>query len=119
MNVKKASIVSLIILIVMSIMYDNIYTIGIVSGEYTYNFPLGGPDGPNQGDKLLLKKDGTFQSDTWGEGTYKINGTNLDLSYKYEYGRAGYKMMICRSFYWGKPRLSIIRDLEYYFEKND
>ena len=119
MNIKKVSILSLIILIIISIMHDNLYTVGMVSGEYTYNFPLGGPDGPNQGDKLLLKKDGTFQSDTWGEGTYKINGADLNLSYKYGYGRAGYGMIIYRSFYWGKTRLSIIRDLNYYFEKKD
>ncbi len=74
MNIKKLSILFLIILITISILYDNLYTTGIISGEYAYRFTLSGPEGPQQGDKLTLKKDVTFQSDTWGNGTYKKMG---------------------------------------------
>jgi hypothetical protein len=117
MNIKKISILSLIILITISILYDNLYTTGIISGEYTYLFPLSGPEGPQEGDKLTLNKDGTFQSDTWGNGTYEIKCAEVDLSYKTQRGRARYTMTIYRPFYWGEPRLSVIRDLNYSFEK--
>lgn len=117
MSTKKIIILSCLSLILISILYDNFYTVGMISGKYVYKFPLSRPEGPREGDKLQLNKDGTFQSDSWGEGTYKIVGSALDLTYHDQLGRAGYQMTIYRPFFWGIPKICVDRDLNYCFEK--
>ena len=105
--------------LVLSIAYDNFYTSNMIIGTYTYDFPNAVPDGPCQGDHLILKENGNFKSDTWGNGRYVISGSKLQLTYNYEFGKSGYECSIYRKLFWGAPRLSIVRDLEYYFEKKD
>ncbi|RZK58781.1 MAG: hypothetical protein EOO91_07260 [Pedobacter sp.] len=117
---KLRTFIALFILtfVVISIIYDNFYTKSLISGRYIYNYEET-LEGPNKGDNLLLKQNGEFESDTWGKGTYKINGTRLNLSYSYSYGQAAYECSIYRPYFWGKPRISINSDLGYFFEKID
>ena len=103
----------------MSVAYDNFYTPSVVAGIYTYDFPGIIADGPNTGDQLILQENGKFQSDTWGEGIFTMNGSELRLVYNYEFGKAVFSCNIYRRFFWEKPRISIVRDLNYYFKKND
>ena len=91
----------------------------MLTGTYSYDFPSSVAEGPNQGDHLILKKNGEFESDTWGKGRYTISGSKLRLKYNYEFGRAGFECSIYRRFFWGEPRLSVVRDLNYYFAKKD
>ena len=119
---KQRTVIILFILtfLVLSIVYDNVYTKSLISGKYIYNYEEA-LEGPNKGDYLILKSNGEFESDTWGKGTYKINGSRLELNYTYQYGQAeaGYNCIIYRKFFWGKPRISINSDLGYFFEKTD
>jgi hypothetical protein len=119
MTRKTLIITSFVSLIVLSIVYNNFYTTKMVSGTYIYNFPNAVADGPNQGDKITLKENGNFESDTWGNGTYKLKGSTLKLNYKYEFGKAGFEINIYRTMFYGKPKLSIEKDLNYYFERID
>ena len=117
MKLKITLISSFILLIVLSILYDNLYTISMISGSYVYNFPAVIADGPGQGDTLILKENGDFENGTWGKGTYHISGSKLSLTYEYEFGKAGFETSIYRPLFWGKPRIGVVKDLDYYYKK--
>lgn len=118
MKPKIIIITSLVILFSIAIIYDNYYTQKMISGRYVYIFPTNIVDGPKTGDYLLLKENGTFESTTWENGTYKIIGSKLALKYKYEMGEAAFECGIYRPFFFGTPRISIESDLDYYFQKD-
>lgn len=119
MNRRNKLVIFALTFIGFSIAYNNFYTAEMISGTYIYNFPNAGADGPSHGDHLILKENGNFKSDTWGNGRYVISGSKLQLTYSYAFGKAGYECNIYRPFFWGLPRFSVVRDLEYYFEKKD
>ena len=82
---------------------------------------LEGPRPISQGvDTLVINDDNTFDSQTWGEGTYKVEpsifGTRIDLTYDYEMGKAGYKMLVTSPLF-GQERIWLNHDLNFYFEK--
>lgn len=115
MTFRSKLILTLIAFIVMVVAYNNIFSNKMISGKYIYSFPDSNPEGPREGDYLKLEEDGTFKSDTWGEGTYKISGNEIHFSY--EHGRAGYHSYVDRYFFFGAPRLMVDLDMNYYFEK--
>lgn len=118
MKPKIIIIISVVLLFTTAIIYDNFYTQKMISGRYAYNFPSNIVDGPKTGEYLLLKDNGTFESTTWGNGMYEINGSKLALKYKYEMGEAAFDCGIYRPFFFGTPRISIQSDLDYYFKKD-
>lgn len=75
-------------------------------------------DGPSKGDTLVLNKNNTFHSQTWGKGTYKLEGSTITLEYNYEFGKATYQMELSRNSSL-RPKLVFDFDLEYCFEKID
>ncbi len=102
--------------------FNNFFTEGMITGEYVSNNTKSLLEGPSRsGEKLFLLDDNKFESDTWGNGTYKLKytfgGTRIDFTYNYEFGRAGYLTSINRSYFFGKPQIILDRDLEFYFEK--
>jgi hypothetical protein len=105
----------------MFIAYDNYYPESMVTGEYIYRYryPSVLAESPHNGDKLLLKENGHFQSDTWGEGTYELRNGRLVLNYHDQMGEASFKTSFNREFFWSKPRIIIDYDLGHYFEKVD
>lgn len=52
----------------------------MISGKYVYNFPFSVVEGSNSGDELVLNENGTFKSDTWGNGTYTLTFSKLSLN---------------------------------------
>ncbi|MFD2162483.1 hypothetical protein ACFSJU_08760 [Paradesertivirga mongoliensis] len=119
MNRRTVLAISAATFIVLSFAYDNFYTTDMIIGTYVYDFPWIVAEGPSKGDKLILKENGDFESDTWGKGVYKLDGSRLQLNYSCEFGKAGFETSIYRRFFWGKPRISIERDIGYYFRKKD
>jgi len=119
MNRRNIIIILIVLFIALSLAYDNIYTPRFISGTYIYHFPSAVAEGPNLNDKLTLNDDGNFESDTWGKGTYEINGSDLELTYQYELGNAGFELTIYRPMFWGEPHLYVVKDLGYYFAKVD
>jgi len=95
-----------------------------LEGRYVNNntdYILEGPKPISQGvDTLVIKNDNTFDSKTWGTGTYKVNpsifGTSIDLTYNYEMGKAGYEMSVTSPLF-GQERIWLDHDLNFYFEK--
>ncbi|MDQ6469324.1 hypothetical protein RB619_01625 [Flavobacterium sp. LHD-80] len=119
---KNYKILIICILLIAFYLFKNFFTENMISGNYVSNNQQSLADGPSFGDTLKIYNDNRFESQTWGNGKYKLDhslkGTEIELTYKYEFGSAGYGMNISRSFF-GKPRISISSDLEYYFEKVD
>jgi hypothetical protein len=111
---RKIIIIALSIIIFL-IAYDNFYTYGMISGKYLYDFPPAVVEGPNQGDVLTLNDNGSFESNAWGKGTYKLSGSKLILNYGVAYNQ----FTFYRPLFLGKPRISVVRDLNYYFKKID
>lgn len=102
---------------------NNFLTTGMISGKYTFkNFNSESclADSPNSSDTLVLFENGTFTSNFLGKGTYKLKhsykGTSIDLTYDYEFGKAGYKTKLKRE-YFSDPRIIINEDLNQYMER--
>lgn len=115
MKLRTIIITSVILITSFFIVYNNFYTPHMISGTWVYDFPVALPEGPSRGDSLKLKENGTFESDTWGNGTYILNGSELNLTY--EHGTAGFQTNISRPLFWDEPRIDIESDLCYYFKK--
>jgi hypothetical protein len=105
-------------LIVIILIYNNFFTKSMIVGTYISNG--NGLDGANKGDTLIISKDNTFKSKTWGKGKYTLNystkGTTIRIQYDYEFGKASYHMGIKRNYYI-EPKLIFDYDLDYYFYK--
>ena len=95
-----------------------------LEGRYFNNntdYILEGPRPISQGvDTLVIKKDYTFDSKTWGTGTYRVKpsifGTRIDLTYDYEMGKAGYEMLVTSPMF-RQERIWLDYDMDFYFEK--
>lgn len=107
------------VIIFASLAYDNFYSVGMVAGEYSFDFAGVAAEEPRQGDRLTLKPDGQFASDTWGTGRFRLNGSRITLEYVYEYGKASNSYTIYRPFFWGRPRIKVNADLDHYFGRVD
>lgn len=97
-----------------------------LEGLYINNnteYILDGPRPIEQGvDTLIIKNDNTFESQTWGSGTYKIKpsvfGSRIDFTYDYEMGKAGYEMMVSKPLFKAE-RIWLDYDMNFYFEKTN
>ncbi len=95
-----------------------------LQGRYINNnteYILEGPRPIEQGiDTLIIKNDNTFESQTWGSGTYMIEpsifGTRIDLTYDYEMGKAGYEMLVTSPLF-RQERIWLDYGMNFYFEK--
>ena len=120
--IQNNKILIICVLLIVFYLFKNFLSENMISGTYVSNNKQSLIDGPNFGDTLKIYSNNRFESQTWGNGKYRLkhslNGTKIDLTYKYEFGNAGYEMNIYRTFF-GKPRIDLDSDLEYYFEKVD
>lgn len=118
--IKNNKILIVCVLIIAYYLFKIFLSENMISGTYVSNNKQSLIDGPNFGDTLKIYSNNRFESETWGNGKYilkhSLTGTKIYLTYKYEFGNAGYEMDIYRTFY-GKPRIDLEGDLEYYFEK--
>lgn len=95
-----------------------------VVGEYINNNTEYVLEGPLPIDKyvdtLKIFDDGTFESKTWGNGTYLVKGNflspRLRISYTYEFGKAGAEFIIQKPVI-GNLRIWLDQDLGFYFKK--
>ena len=119
---KNNKILIICILLIAFYIFKNFLSENMISGTYVSNNKQSLIDGPNFGDTLKIYSNNRFESQTWGNGNYKLSysgkGTIITLKYKYEFGNAVYQTYINRSFF-SKPRIVLDFDSEYYFEKVD
>jgi hypothetical protein len=85
-----------------------------------YNYPPLKVEIPYVSDTLTLLKNNKFESGYWGNGSYTVThtlgGTEIELTYNYKYGRAGYETDVKRLNF-GTPKIILDRDRNHYYEK--
>ena len=120
--IKNNKILIICVLLIAFYLFKNFLSENMIAGIYVSNNQQSLLDGPSFGDTLKIYSNNRFESQTWGNGKYKLKhsltGTKIRITYKYEFGNAGYEMNTYRTFL-GKPRIDLDSDLEYYFEKVD
>lgn len=79
-------------------------------------------ESPHVADTLILKSDGTFSSGYYGNGTYKVSygilTTDIDWTYEYEMGKAGYSTYFSNKIF-EKPKIILNYDLNHNYEKTE
>lgn len=122
---KKALIITGVILGLISIsFYKNHISTDDLIGKYVNNNTEPLLDGPRpiqeRIDTLTIMENNTFSSQTWGDGTYVLESSfveaRIDLTYSYSMGKAGYEMSVTKPLF-GKTRVWLNHDLNFYFEK--
>ena len=123
---KKSRLLIGIGLILLIVVWKNYIPKSSIVGKYVNNNTepiLEGPNSIQNGiDTLALLENGTFQSKTWGNGTYEISKslmeTEIDLTYSYSMGKAGFSTQVDKSIL-GETRIWLNHDLGFYFKKVD
>ncbi|UUC46495.1 hypothetical protein [Flavobacterium cerinum] len=121
---RKGVIISLFLFVIFLYFYNNFFASKMILGTYVnrnYNQSHSIAEIPNVADTLVILKDNKFISQYWGEGSYElyytIKGTEIDLMYDYEFGKAGFRTSIDRIMYFGGLKIDLFRDLNQYYEK--
>ncbi|MDB4920879.1 hypothetical protein [Mucilaginibacter sp.] len=103
--------------------YNNFFTKGMLTGIYinqNYHYTPNRVEIPYAPDTLTLLKNNQFFSNYWGIGSYEIfytlGGTEIELTYNYRYGKAGYRTSIKRINF-GMPKIILDIDRDHYYEK--
>ncbi|OWP85397.1 hypothetical protein BWK59_00015 [Flavobacterium davisii] len=85
-----------------------------------YNNKSSNIDTPKELDTLFILPNNKFKNSYWGNGTYSlsysISGTRINLNYEYEFGKARFKSTINRTLF-GNPKITLNKDLDYYYIK--
>jgi len=128
---KKTSIIFAIGLIIGLLIFKNYISKNSFVGKYVNNNtkPILVVPGtiPNSLDTLTLFENGEFKSKSWGKGNYEISSKywNTEIKFSYISGWNGkspypiygdYSTDITKSIF-GKKKIWINSDLNYYFEK--
>lgn len=97
---------------------NNIY------GKYAnknYQQPICCVEAPHQPDTLILYKNGTFESNYFGSGNYKLDSgfeTNIEIYYK-DFGKNAIFRTYFENKLFDKPRIILNADMNHYYEKID
>ena len=114
MSYRKKILTGIVAIIIVTGIYNLYFPKFLVIGEYVAyiedNFAT---FGINNGDTLVLHDVGTFYCDSWGYGTYMINGSEIT----FKYGNTSHKTYFNRPLFFGQPRIIIFRDLKSEFVK--
>lgn len=85
MKYRKISFIIVAVLVFGTIFYNSFFPKFLITGQYIANiedefatFEVA------NGDQLILNEDGTFQSDSWGTGTYVLKGTKIEFNFNGE-----------------------------------
>jgi hypothetical protein len=112
-----------VVLLILFHIYNNFFTKSMLIGLYenkNYKYTPFLPDIPYDADTLILLENNKFISSYFGKGNYKllysIKGTEIDLSYNYEFGTAGLNTSI-RRLGFGKPKIILFELENHYYEK--
>lgn len=115
---NKKIVLTLIVIVLCTFTYNTFFPKFLITGKYQSEISnTFGADGIEDGEDLIINSDNTFSSDSWGNGTYKLEhgfkGTRIDFSF----GNEGNNTYFYRPFFFGNPRIVIFRDLSSEFVK--
>lgn len=108
-----------ILLTILSIslyIYNNFFTIDMISGTYNtidYEKSLMVPNFP---DKLILNEDFTYRSKFFGNGFFKIDYDYKGTKIYIDSDNGSLSTRLTRNWF-GKPKIIIFKDLGHYYEK--
>ena len=114
MNFRKIRTILLVVIIVFAFLYNAFFPKFLVAGEYVADiYDEFATFGVSNGERLILNKDGTFQCDAWGTGTYEIKGSKIE----FHTDDMGIHTHFYRPYFFGKPRIVLFGDLNSEFIK--
>lgn len=115
MTPTRTILSSLFLIFSCIIIYNNVFTTWLIEGKYVYD-----KDSNilkvRKGNILQLDKNGTFNSNFWGKGSYSIKGSSLKLVFLNKDKMKIYAK-VYRSWLLGSPRININIDKENFFKR--
>ncbi len=105
----------------MALFIYNIYFPSwLITGSYTSRVDNSfATAGIKKNEDLLINSDGTYSSDSWGKGTWKLQHDFLGKKIIFHTKNKGYSTYFYRSMFFSKPRIVIFRDLNSEFPKDE
>ena len=110
----RPTIIFLLLLFAFTLAYNYAYPVFLIKG--TYVAQMSGQDGylgVQEGDTLRIQADGTFHSQSWGSGTYRI--ANDEITFRTE--NEAISTSFRRPYFYSRPRIAIFYDLIAEFVK--
>jgi len=113
----KAKITYIILIIIGFIfIYNTYFPSWLITGEYKSSISNAYCNqGISDNESLILYENGTYKSDSWGKGKWKVEhelkGTRI------EFYNENYNTYFYRKMFFSKPRIVIFRDLNSEFIK--
>lgn len=110
----KRIVLFFLLLFAFTLAYNYAYPVFLIKGTYVAHMP--GQDGylgVQEGDTLRIHADGTFHSQSWGSGTYRI--ANDEITFRTE--NEAISTSFRRPYFYGTPRIAIFYDLKAEFVK--
>lgn len=100
--------------------YNTYFPSWLITGSYTSrvdnSFAIAGI---KNNENLLINSDGTYNSDAWSKGTWKLQHDFWGTRIIFHSSNEGYSMYFYRSMFFSKPRIVIFRDLNSEFRKDE
>lgn len=113
MKLRKTKIILLASFILVTL-YNTIFPRFLITGKYIASIDNEfATFGVAHNDQLMLNDDGTFHSDSWGEGIYVQRGKEIEFNSK----DARISTYFNRPLFLGTPRIILFRDLNSEFVK--
>ena len=110
----KRIVLFFLLLFAFTLAYNYAYPIFLIKGTYVAHMPdQNGYLGVQEGDTLRIHADGTFDSQSWGSGTYRI--ANDEITFLTE--NEAISTSFTRPYFYGSPRIQIFYDLNAEFVK--
>jgi hypothetical protein len=113
--IKRSPIILFCLLFfAFTLAYNYAYPVFLIKGTYVAHMP--GQDGylgVQEGDTLRIHGDGTFDSQSWGSGTYRI--ANDEITFRTE--NEAISTFFRKPYFYGRPRITIFYDLNAEFVK--
>ena len=111
----KRIVLFFLLLFAFTLAYNYAYPVFLVKGIYVAHIPDEGTYmwGVQEGDTLRIQADGTFQSQSWGSGTYHIANDEITFRTKNEAISTSFR----RPYFYGTPRIAIFYDVNAEFVK--
>ena len=110
----KRIVLFFLLLFAITLAFNYTYPIFLIKGTYVAHMPdQDGYLGVKDGDTLSIHADGTFDSQSWGSGTYRIE--NDEITFRTE--NEAISTSFSRPYFYGRPRIQIFYDLNSEFVK--
>ena len=107
--IKRSPIILFCLLFfALTLAYNYAYPVFLIKGTYVAH--VQGQDsylGVKEGDTLRIQADGTFDSQSWGSGSYIIANNEITFWIENEAISTSFR----RSYFYGSPRIAIFYDL--------